>query len=367
MSRQEKRGPDVPGAGAGDHVQRVQAAGVGERRCPLVGVGVGQLADAPQLGQGHVALTHGALAACSGACSTAGSVASPLAAQLSAPRPVLLVVDREALGALGEEGRHALAGDRPLLGGRPRPGHLQRGVLHVHLGQRLVLARVQRRGLGRLAAAAAASARPRSPTSCPGARDTCVPRGSSRLGRPGPAGRRTRARSWRRCETGWWAAGSRTGRARVRLAPAGAGPAAPSRCRERWRWPARPDAGRAPARRNARPPPRSAASRWKPRSRRSDRSRGRRRSSRRSVGGRPAVARSCPARAGSPPGRGRARRRRGSLGAEGGHERGEGCQAAAAQRWSPCSISSFSCSASTLRSAESSALIERATARDARR
>ena len=59
------------------------------------------------------------------------------------------IVDREPFEALGQERDDGRAGDLAV-GDDPRPGDLQRGVLHVDLGQRRGLARVGRHLAGRL-------------------------------------------------------------------------------------------------------------------------------------------------------------------------------------------------------------------------
>ena len=73
---------------------------------------------------------------------TGVSDASPRREQGLGPLPVVLVVDVEALEALGEVRRDDAALARTVRGHGARPGDLERAVLDVDLRERLVLPRV---------------------------------------------------------------------------------------------------------------------------------------------------------------------------------------------------------------------------------
>ena len=147
MSRQLKLVPMWPDPARGDHVERVDAASVGEGR------GAGrrrsvERADALELG-GHVRSSAHRLrcrerpsaSTASAAGRSAAASASPVATSRSAQHPVVRVVDVEALVALGEE-RHDARRRRSCRcsSDDARPGDLEARVLHVDRRQRLVLA-----------------------------------------------------------------------------------------------------------------------------------------------------------------------------------------------------------------------------------
>ena len=112
--------------------QRVDPARVGERRGARDRVL--ERADALELGGRHVAQLDRRVGGEGGGFHQAASRQRARLARGDRARPleVVGVVDREALVALGEERHDAPAGDLAV-GDDPRPGDLQRGVLHVDL------------------------------------------------------------------------------------------------------------------------------------------------------------------------------------------------------------------------------------------
>ncbi len=198
VERAESRA-EVAGAGALDHVQHVQPAGVGEGRGALVRVAVERRGAAPARPAGHTGASRDDLPQRRG---------SP--AMLLRALEVLRIVDRETLVALGEEGGDALARDRRASRPRARATRQSRGSSSApRPAAGTGSASNATASPDRAAPGPAASGRPRRATSSPGAGGRARRRGSSRHGRRARGSAPTRAEWWPRCGRGSWVAGWR--------------------------------------------------------------------------------------------------------------------------------------------------------------